>query len=48
MNITCPELATIEETSDYGSKENSSSEDATIEGFCTVFSHLGQKGEYNW
>ena len=48
MDITCPQLANIEgNTSDYGSKENSKAEENPIEGFCTIFSHLGQ-GNYNY
>ena len=45
MDITCPELELVDQTSDYGSKDNSENEDIEIKGFCSIFSHLDGKGE---
>ena len=36
-DITCPNF---EETSEYGSRENSGSEEMDIAGFTTIFSNL--------
>ena len=46
-DISCPDLAKLEVTSDYGSRENSDMEDICIEGFCSLYSHLGGKGKIN-
>ena len=40
-DLTCPSLL-IEEDSDYGSWDN---DYFVIGGFCTIFSHLDDKGE---
>ena len=34
MDITCPELELVDQTSDYGSKDNLENEDIEIKGFC--------------
>ena len=39
-DITCP---TFEGTSDYGSRDNSGSEEQTISGFTTIYSNLEGK-----
>ena len=43
-DLTCPSLLTAE-TSDYGSRDTSDNDGIVIDGFCTIFSHLGGKGE---
>ena len=43
-DITCPNF---EGTSDYGSKENSGSEEQAIAGFTTIFSNLEGIISYN-
>ena len=44
MDLTCPELVNVT-TSDYGSRETSTTEEVNIEGFCTMFTTIGGKGE---
>ena len=39
-DITCPNF---EETSDYGSRDNSGSEEQTISGFTIIYSNLEGK-----
>ena len=43
-DITCP---TFEGTSDYGSRDNSGSEEQAIAGFTTIFSNLEGIISYN-
>jgi len=42
-DISCP---TFEGTSDYGSRDNSGSEEQTISGFTTIYSNLEGKHKH--
>ena len=41
MDITCPELSSIDVTFDYGSRDNRDSAEMPLSGLCTEFTHLG-------